>query len=41
LPVVTNVDFGHTDPIWTVPQGAKLRIDPVASTLTFLETSVT
>jgi muramoyltetrapeptide carboxypeptidase LdcA involved in peptidoglycan recycling len=29
LPVVTNVDFGHTDPIWTVPQGAgELRIDP-------------
>lgn len=41
LPVVTNVDFGHTDPIWTVPQGVKLRIDPAASTLTFLEPAVT
>jgi muramoyltetrapeptide carboxypeptidase LdcA involved in peptidoglycan recycling len=41
LPVVTNVDFGHTDPIWTVPQGTKLRIDPAASTLTFLEPAVT
>ncbi len=41
LPVVTNVDFGHTDPIWTVPQGTKLRIDPAASTLTFPEPAVT
>jgi muramoyltetrapeptide carboxypeptidase LdcA involved in peptidoglycan recycling len=41
LPVVTNVDFGHTDPIWTVPQGTKLRIDPATSTLTFLEPAVT
>jgi muramoyltetrapeptide carboxypeptidase LdcA involved in peptidoglycan recycling len=41
LPVVTNVDFGHTDPIWTVPQGIQLRIDPAASTLTLLEPAVT
>ena len=41
MPVVTNVDFGHTDPIWTVPQGATLRMDPAASTLTFLEPAVT
>jgi muramoyltetrapeptide carboxypeptidase LdcA involved in peptidoglycan recycling len=41
LPVVTNVDLGHTDPIWTVPQGIQLRIDPAASTLTFLEPAVT
>ena len=41
LPVVTNVDFGHTDPIWTVPQGTQLRIDPATSTLTFLEPAVT
>jgi muramoyltetrapeptide carboxypeptidase LdcA involved in peptidoglycan recycling len=41
LPVVANVDFGHTDPIWTVPHGVKLRIDPASSTLTFLGTAVT
>jgi muramoyltetrapeptide carboxypeptidase LdcA involved in peptidoglycan recycling len=41
LPVVTNVDFGHTDPIWTVPQGTSVRIDPAASTIAFLEPAVT
>jgi muramoyltetrapeptide carboxypeptidase LdcA involved in peptidoglycan recycling len=40
LPVVTNVDFGHTDPIWTVPQGTRVRIDPAVSALTFLEPAV-
>lgn len=41
LPVVTNVDFGHTDPIWTIPQGVPLRIDPAAQLLTFLDAGVT
>jgi muramoyltetrapeptide carboxypeptidase LdcA involved in peptidoglycan recycling len=41
LPVVTNVDLGHTDPIWTVPQGVPLRVDPDARELTFLEDPVT
>lgn len=40
LPIVTNVDFGHTDPMWTVPQGIRLRIDPAAERLTFLEAAV-
>ncbi|TVP65344.1 MAG: LD-carboxypeptidase [Nitriliruptor sp.] len=40
LPVVTNVDVGHTDPMWTVPQGVRTRIDPTASALTFLEPAV-
>ncbi|MBS3940058.1 MAG: hypothetical protein KG028_03760 [Actinobacteria bacterium] len=40
LPVVTNVDFGHTDPIWTVPQGTPTRIDPAVETITFLDTAV-
>jgi muramoyltetrapeptide carboxypeptidase LdcA involved in peptidoglycan recycling len=35
-----NVDVGHTDPMWTVPQGARLRIDPTAATLTFLDPAV-
>ncbi|MFA9428781.1 S66 peptidase family protein [Egicoccus sp. AB-alg2] len=40
LPVVTNVDFGHTDPIWTVPQGTRVRIDPATRAITFCETAV-
>ncbi len=40
LPVVTNVDFGHTDPIWTVPQGTTVRIDPTARAITFTEAAV-
>lgn len=40
LPVVTNVDFGHTDPIWTIPQGTSVQVDPTAQTVTFTETAV-
>jgi muramoyltetrapeptide carboxypeptidase LdcA involved in peptidoglycan recycling len=40
LPIVANVDFGHTDPIWTVPNGVPLRVDPVAERLTFLDAGV-
>lgn len=40
LPVVTNVDVGHTDPMWTVPQGVQMRIDSEARSLTFVEPAV-
>lgn len=40
LAVVTGVDFGHTDPMWTVPMGVTLAIDPVARTLTFTEQTI-
>lgn len=40
MPVVTNVDFGHTDPIWTVPQGTMVRVDPPAREVTFTEPAV-
>lgn len=40
MPVVTNVDFGHTDPIWTVPQGTAVRLDPMARRITFTEAAV-
>lgn len=40
MPVVTNVDFGHTDPIWTVPQGTAVRVDPMTRTITFTEPAV-
>ena len=41
LPVVTGVDLGHTDPIWTVPQGVRMRVDPASSAITILEPGVT
>ena len=41
LPVATTVDLGHTDPIWTVPQGVRIRLDPAAAEITFLEPAVT
>lgn len=41
LPVVTGVDFGHTDPMWTIPQGVPLRVDVDSRTLMFLEPGVT
>lgn len=41
LPIVTNVDFGHTDPMWTVPQAIRMRLDPGADEMVFLEAGVT
>jgi muramoyltetrapeptide carboxypeptidase LdcA involved in peptidoglycan recycling len=40
LPVVTNVDFGHTDPMWTLPQGTAVRVDPTSRTIVFTEPAV-
>jgi len=40
MPVVSNVDFGHTDPIWTVPQGTAVRVDPTTRAITFTESAV-
>jgi muramoyltetrapeptide carboxypeptidase LdcA involved in peptidoglycan recycling len=40
LPIVTGVDFGHTDPAWTIPIGVPTRVDPEARTVTFLEAGV-
>jgi muramoyltetrapeptide carboxypeptidase LdcA involved in peptidoglycan recycling len=41
MPVVTGVDFGHSDPVWTLPLGVRTRVDPVTQTITFLEAGVT
>lgn len=35
LPIVTNLDFGHTDPMWTLPVGGRVRVDPTTRTITF------
>lgn len=34
LPVVANVDFGHTSPQLTLPLGGRARLDPAAGRVT-------
>jgi muramoyltetrapeptide carboxypeptidase LdcA involved in peptidoglycan recycling len=41
LPVVTHLDFGHTDPQWVLPIGVRARIDPDGPAFTLVEPSVT
>ena len=36
LPVVANLDFGHTSPQLTLPLGAQVRLDPAAGRITAL-----
>ncbi len=40
LPVLAGLDFGHTDPIFTLPYGVLAEIDCAASTLTITESGV-
>ncbi|MBN1982498.1 MAG: LD-carboxypeptidase [Chitinivibrionales bacterium] len=40
LPVVTDCDFGHTDPQWVLPLGAMVRIDCVNHRITLMESAV-
>lgn len=40
LPVLAECDFGHTDPIATLPYGAMAEIDCGRSRLTILESGV-
>jgi muramoyltetrapeptide carboxypeptidase LdcA involved in peptidoglycan recycling len=35
LPVVSGLDFGHTDPLWTLPIGARTVVDCDARTIAF------
>lgn len=37
LPVVTRMDFGHTDPMFVIPFGAEATIDPVNKRFTINE----
>lgn len=37
IPVITEFDMGHTDPLMTVPLGAKVRIDTKTKKITLLE----
>jgi len=40
LPVLAGLDFGHTQPMLTLPYGVEARIDCQAATLTILESGV-
>lgn len=40
LPVISNMDFGHTDPIMTMPYGALAEIDPANERFAILEAAV-
>ena len=40
LPIVSNVDFGHTDPQLVLPLGTVMRIDPTNRSLILLENPV-
>jgi muramoyltetrapeptide carboxypeptidase LdcA involved in peptidoglycan recycling len=41
IPIITGMDFGHTDPAWTVPVGALARVDPASRTVRLAGTAVT
>jgi muramoyltetrapeptide carboxypeptidase LdcA involved in peptidoglycan recycling len=37
LPVIANLDFGHTDPYFTIPYGVTVEIDCATASVTVLE----
>ena len=40
MPIVAGLDFGHTDPPWTLPVGVNCRVDPTTRTISFTEPCV-
>jgi muramoyltetrapeptide carboxypeptidase len=40
IPVVANADFGHTDPMFTIPLGARCELSTDRKKLTFVEKAV-
>ena len=40
LPIVTNMDFGHTDPMFVIPIGMKVRIDSAKQEISIDEAAV-
>lgn len=40
LPVITNLDFGHTDPMFVIPYGVEAEIDCEGQRLSILESTV-
>jgi muramoyltetrapeptide carboxypeptidase LdcA involved in peptidoglycan recycling len=41
LPIVAGMDFGHTDPMWTLPEGMPVRVDPSERSVRLLRAGVT
>ncbi len=41
LPVIANVDFGHTDPKLIVPVGGRVRVDPLRKRITLVSSPFT
>jgi muramoyltetrapeptide carboxypeptidase LdcA involved in peptidoglycan recycling len=39
-PVVTRLDFGHTDPVFVIPYGAMVEIDPIHGSIEILDNAV-
>jgi len=40
LPVITRMDFGHTDPMFVLPYGVQAEIDCDAYVFTIIERGV-
>lgn len=40
LPIVTHMDFGHTDPMWVLPYGVQAEVNCEQRTVTLLESAV-
>ncbi len=40
LPIITRMDFGHTDPMFVLPYGVLAEIDCEAQTFAILESGV-
>ena len=40
MPIVTNMDFGHTDPMFVIPIGTKVRIDSAKQEIAINEAAV-
>ena len=41
LPVITNMDFGHTSPMFVLPYGLQAEIDVESKRFSILENAVT
>lgn len=40
MPVITNCDFGHTDPQWLLPMGCTVEVDAQRNRITLMESAV-
>ena len=40
MPVLTNCDFGHTDPQWLLPMGCMVEVDVQRNRITLMESAV-